>query len=352
MSTIDAQFLRGQVLGGAIFSGFSAQERGTIWGNIASFRGIIPSLSKFFRDINFLEACVDAVKWLVTVPPGGTVFTALGRYYTRKEESQRVQTTETTFQPKTGSPTYCKRLGYLQLFAFAMRHHQSLPKAPVKKNLKTIPRVKADREILQRFACLAAELGFNTPEVQVLKGSLNPLLILDTQESVPLLVTTGPGESIKHRCGLPHTDTFETDRKYLFLHNLCEERDETSEGVTSFFVLKSWFAAFFNPPRWTRSVVSTESPHPPLPQAAHQHVHGGDVDMEPPSPDQREHMHEQQQIMPGQDVQRTDMEQIQETIQSVQESMSWSAKEANRRLEMEQETNPYPSELFGNPSHP
>ena len=78
---------------------------------------------------------------------------------------------------------------------------------------------------------------------------------------------TGPGERIKYRHGLPRINTFKEDRKYLFLYNLCEERDDISEGITSFFVLKSWFIAFFDPPcGLTRVGLSAEglSPEPPL----------------------------------------------------------------------------------------
>ena len=44
--------------------------------------------------------------------------------------------------------------------------------------------------------------------------------------------------------------------------------------------------------------------------------------------------------------------QVQETIQSVQQTMSWYTKEANRRLEIEQNTQTYTDQLFGEPSHP
>ena len=66
-STLDAQFVRGQILGGAIFSGFSTPECAIICENVLAFKGIIPSLSTFFRDIHLLEACADGMKWLVTV---------------------------------------------------------------------------------------------------------------------------------------------------------------------------------------------------------------------------------------------------------------------------------------------
>ncbi len=341
-STLDAQFLGGQVLGGAVFSGFSDQERAIIWENIRVFKGIIPSLSKFFKDIHFLRACVDGLKWLVTVPCDKTVFSTFEHWYRGNGETQLIQTTETTVESIKTSPILCKRLGFLQLCAFFMRHHQNLPKAPVKKNLKTIPRAKADLEVLQRFAALAFQLGFKSPEIIALKGDLAPLPILDAQKPIPLLVTTGPGESIKQRCGFPHTNTFEEDKKYLFLQNLCEVRDETGEGITSFFVLKSWFTAFFNPPEWTRSVLSTERPNPPPPQTHHQHMDEEDANMgdwRPQIPGQREHEHERQQTIQVQDLKRR------------QQTLSWYAKEANRELEIEQETQPYLDKVFGNLSN-
>jgi hypothetical protein len=296
------------------------------------------------------------LKYLVTVEKDKTVFTTLRDCYTRKVESQLIQTSETTFWSKTASSTQCKMLRYLVLIAFAMRSHQNLPKAPIKKNLKTIPRVKANQKVLQRFAALAEQLGFNSPQIKALKGDLDPLSILVTQESVPLLVTTGLGESMKQRCRRLHANTFEEDRKYLFLQNLCKERDETSEGITSFFVLKSWFSAFFNLPQCKRPVLSTKNPNSTLPQAHHQHVDKDDVNIEdsrPRSPDQREQEQEQeqQQIIQVQDPQRIDKDkQIQETIEFVQQIMSDYAKEANRRLD-ERETHPSSSSLFGNLSH-
>ena len=276
VSTKDAEYLCGRVRGGTIFSDFSSQEREIIWENILSFKGIIPSLYKFFKDIHFLKACVNGVKWLVTVPSDKTLFAALEDCYSSSRESQQLQITETSFGSEKGSQTYRMRLGILGLFAFAMREHQSLPKALVKKNPKTIPKLTADLEVLQRFAVLAYQLGFSSPEIQKLKGDADPLLILDAQESAPLLVTTGPAVSLKQRCGLPHTDNFEVDRKYLSLYNLCEERDEIGEEITSFFVLKSWFHAFFDPPRLKRPVLNLLRPKSSHIHAGHS-VRGADI---------------------------------------------------------------------------
>lgn len=75
----------------------------------------------------------------MTVPPDETVLTALEKAYSQRE-TQLVQTSETTFGSEIESRAYCIKLGYLGLFAFALRDYRDLPKASRKKNLKEIPR--------------------------------------------------------------------------------------------------------------------------------------------------------------------------------------------------------------------
>jgi hypothetical protein len=50
---------------------------------------------------------------------------------------------------------------------------------------------------------------------------------------------------------------------------LCEERDDISDRITSFFVLKSWFTAFFDLPWLTRPDLSAESLNSLSPPAAY-----------------------------------------------------------------------------------
>lgn len=338
VSTLDARYLQGQVLGGAIFSGFSTQERAIIWGNILAFKGIIPSLSKFFQDMHLLQACVNSIRWLVTVPPDQTVFTALREVYIQRE-TQVIQTSETTFRSEHGSRSYCMRLAYLGLFAFAMRDYKDLPKAPGDKDLKEMPRAKADREVLQRLASFAYQLGFNTPEIEMLKEDLGPPPITDAPEVIPITVTIGPGENIKRRCGLPRTNTFKGDKEYLYLDNLCREKDETGEGVTSFFVLKSWFIAFFG--LWPGSASSTESSNPPSP-VPYQHVGEEDVSMGEAllgTPNQRGLVQEEEQIIEEQEVERlnTDVVMKETAVQIIKKPLI----EASGAIQDEEDT------LFG-----
>ncbi|OBT56673.1 hypothetical protein VE04_03814 [Pseudogymnoascus sp. 24MN13] len=259
VSTSDSQELSIAIFNGAIFSGFSSQERRVIWGNILKFRGIIPSLSTFFEDMHLLEACVNCIRWLVTVPTDQadqTLFTALGEAFQSQggtQCTQVVQTTETTFRLVKGNPTYCMKLGYLQIIAFAMKDYRDLPKQSVKKNLIEIARPKADSEVLQKGASFAKQLGFSTPEIERLKG-MEPLKFSEVEALVPVPKTAVV--KIKRRSGMPHTDTFEEDRQHLYLHNLFQS-EEADEGITSFYVLQSWFNAFFG--TWAIPVPSTDS---------------------------------------------------------------------------------------------
>ncbi|KAG9229518.1 hypothetical protein BJ875DRAFT_355158, partial [Amylocarpus encephaloides] len=167
-STLDAEYLRGKILGGAIFSGFSAQERAVIYENVLAFKGVIPSLFTFFQDIHLLQAYVDSFKLLVTVDSDQTLYTALGRGYTNRRQTERAQTSETTFRSQTASLRDYLRLGCLQLFAFALRNYKHLSKPPAKGNVKEMPRARADPEVIQQFTVLSAQLGFNSPEIDAL----------------------------------------------------------------------------------------------------------------------------------------------------------------------------------------
>ncbi|KFY68145.1 hypothetical protein V496_01265 [Pseudogymnoascus sp. VKM F-4515 (FW-2607)] len=219
ISASDSHELSTAISNGAIFSGFSSEERSIIWGNILKFRGIIPSLSTFFEDILLLEAC----------------------------------TSDTTFHLVKGNPTYCMKLAYLQMIAFAMRDYRDIPKQSVKKNLTEIARPKADIEVLQKGASFAKQLGYSTPEIERLEG-MEPLIFSEVEALAPVPKTAVV--EIKRRSGKLRTDTFEEDRRHIFIHNLLQS-DKAGDGITSFYVLKSWFNAFFG--TWAIPVPNTDS---------------------------------------------------------------------------------------------
>lgn len=143
------------------------------------------------------------------------------------------------------------------MIIFAMVYYKDMPKAPAGKNLKEMPRARADAEVIQKYASFARQEGFTSPEIERLTENFQPLKAVDDKSPAPITITTGPGVSLKRRCGLLHMDTFKTDKNYLSLRNLYEENDATGEGITSFFALKCWFIGFFGP--LTGPVIDTES---------------------------------------------------------------------------------------------
>jgi Protein of unknown function (DUF3723) len=68
---------------------------------------------------------------------------------------------------------------------------------------------------------------------------------------MPLLVTSGPRVPRKQRYGLPNAQAYKEDRKFIFINNLHNESYKQGEGITSFFVLRSKYFAFFGRPKRT-----------------------------------------------------------------------------------------------------
>jgi hypothetical protein len=62
--TVDAEFLCGQVRREEVFSAFDDREQDDIWSRLEGFKGLIPSLVTFFKDILYLERLANCVKQL------------------------------------------------------------------------------------------------------------------------------------------------------------------------------------------------------------------------------------------------------------------------------------------------
>ena len=247
-STLDAQKLRGKVLGGDVFPAFNQPEREEIWNRLQSFKGLVPSLYGFFEDIKLLEAWANCLKWVVHLGARDTVSSALRKTYTGANQatgSALVQETETTFNPVPADLAYQMDLGCRQLWAFAMRYHREIPKKPSDKNLLARPTPMVDTRKLREMADLANRLGFESSEITALKQHPNSTdSSAVTGNNRPILVTAGPGETRKERCGMPHIQSYQDDRKFVFIPHLHDDRNEQSEGITSFFRLRSVYSNF------------------------------------------------------------------------------------------------------------
>jgi len=249
LSTLDAKVLRGQVLGGEIFGAFSEQERVAIWGRLQAVDGLIPSLFTFFEDVKYLEACANCVKRLVSLSPRDTVSTALEKAFcdaNQRADRAVIQVTESSFTSSPASLADRVDLGYRQLHAYAMRHYLQMPREPKGKELLARLMVNTDETVLRDFADLADRLGFGSPEITALKQCPKSTVARARSErSKPLLVTDGAGEIKKRRCGLPRVEDYVEDGEFLFVNHLHNEEEEQGEGITSFFVRKSVYFAFF-----------------------------------------------------------------------------------------------------------
>ena len=68
-STSDVERLRGQVREEKIIGAFNDQQRDHFLTKLLLVNGLIPSLYTFFRDLQYLQACVDCVKRLISLSP-------------------------------------------------------------------------------------------------------------------------------------------------------------------------------------------------------------------------------------------------------------------------------------------
>ena len=260
-STSDAETLRSQIHGGQIFGAFNDQEREHILTKLLLVDGIIPSLHTFFRDLGYLQACVNCVKRLTSLSPGQTLFNAMEYIFTginQRDGQVTLQIAESEFVSRPGTAADQINLGYQQIHAYAMRNFLDMPQELHDENLLAIPKKEADKGRLRRFAELAQRLGFESPEITMLKE--NPHSTTEGATNIPskpVLVTSGNGVIKKRRCGLPATGTYKEDSRFLYLNDIYTTCDERSEGITSFFVRRSVFFAFYGRHPWTNMNSAT-----------------------------------------------------------------------------------------------
>lgn len=249
------------MLGGKIFCSFSQQECEGIWARLQAIHDLIPFLFTFFENFKYFDSCTDCLKWLVCIGPQNTVFTAMKQTYSGVNQmmnSALVQETEFTFFSVPAGLTDQKDLGYRQLRAFAMQYYRKIPKKLSEKSLLTKPRAMVDTTKLHEMADLADQLGFEFSEIAALKQYLkSEESVMVTQNNRPLLITDGSDEARQKRCKMSHIQSYEEDCKYLFISHLHNDKDEQTEGITSFFQLWSVYLKFLEIPEPVNTVKTT-----------------------------------------------------------------------------------------------
>ena len=248
-SAQDFDGLQSQLRSGKIFCTLGDVAREDILARLKSIDGMIPSLFTFFKDLQYLQVCVDSVKRLTSLTNQETVMAAMERIFTGLNQAPNqvvTQITESTFTIRAGSQKEQVGLGYRQLFLFAMRHILDMPKESRGHNILAKATSNIDETVLCSFGKLANKLGFESPEITALRQLSSSRL--PPQESTsfqPALTTDGLGEPIASRCGLPRKQTYERDCKNLFFHNLHTKESAYSSDITSFYVLRARYLAFF-----------------------------------------------------------------------------------------------------------
>lgn len=167
--------------------------------------GLIPSLHTLFRDVGYLEHCVNCVKRLTALSPQQSLSRSMkGRFTGANQRHGRVkvQVTEGKFVYRQGTPEDQVDFGYRQLYAFAMRHWPDMPKEPEIEDPQMKAPTKADEATLGHFADLAAELGFHSDQITDLQQySGRGDAPAEYHQSNPILVTSGKGVHVKKGAG-------------------------------------------------------------------------------------------------------------------------------------------------------
>jgi hypothetical protein len=252
---------------GQIFTEFSQPEREVIWGDLRSVGGLIPSLFTFFEDLKYLIACAGCLKQLLRPSRPDTVYTAFKRSFTYSNQvgnQYTLEVAESTFVVKPGQVDRLD-IGYRQLWLYAMRHYREIPKEAKSKLLAKVVVERADENILSALAVLANRVGFESAEIYDLKrrssdSDIARNMLLNTRRpdqyqynnsTLEASVFSSPSlasDSLKTpqtRCGFPDEDSYEQDRKSIFITHIHCDGEEEGEEITSFFVRRSVYLAFF-----------------------------------------------------------------------------------------------------------
>jgi hypothetical protein len=276
----DAIMLSRNLTKGCIFKAFDERERAHIKANILALSAdrLIPSLHTFFEDINFMQGPAECVKRLVS--------RSLKNYFTdvnQDSQSCKFQVSASKFETRSGTPADRLDLGYRQTWIMAMREYRAIPsrgrKATGDRLAKAV--TSTNEKTLCEFGALTYRLGFESdqirdlvqrsPDHEIARSALlkarnqneyrydstafdryveTMVEFFNTASEVPesasLTKDQDYSDELPKRCGLPILQHHEADRELLFIDNLHGKIEH--RGVTSFFIRRSVYLAFFGLP--------------------------------------------------------------------------------------------------------
>jgi myosin heavy subunit len=224
----DADQLHNDLTKGRIFGAFTEQERAAIWIELlaASTDRLIPSLFTFFEDARYLRGPAGYMKRLMKLSNDDQVSRTLKHRFTganQRIDTCMVQVSESQLEARPGNLHDQLGLGCRQMWIMMMRSDE--------------------KSVLSNWKNLGHLLGFETHQIQTFaRDSADRDIGPDPESSCH-------DKQLK-RCGIPRRGDQWHDKTLLFADALHGTID-SSAGVTSFFVRRSVYLAFFGVPRFT-----------------------------------------------------------------------------------------------------
>jgi hypothetical protein len=271
------------------------EKRASIWDNILSIEGLIPSLYTFFEDLKLLRPCAEIIKSLIELPLNGSLREMIEQRFTgcnQSSDTYYYQITETTWGTMKGGLQERVEFGWQQLLFYILRHSRKMNGWCPKKEIGRPKPVAMEPDPITwyEFGQLASRLGFDSTRIrelntddpykksarEYLQKSHRSLHTIDKASfescikqiaktlqtatekeqrlAMPVLVTSSAGESLSRRCGRFFETAHDQDRDFLFLGTLHDTSSiQRGNSITSFFVRRSIYFAFFG--TWPASSV-------------------------------------------------------------------------------------------------
>ncbi|KAI9147309.1 Cytochrome P450 monooxygenase FSL4 [Paramyrothecium foliicola] len=283
----DHNKLQQLLLTGKILGGIPEPKKQELWERMcnASRTCLIPSLFTFFEDRKFLACAAETLRHIFDVKPGNTLTCTLEGSFTdinQKSDRCKIQVSSRLFATIPGDKEVRKDLGIQQLWLAAGRDHNELPPEPRKKVRLVQPKTALNASTLFELASLAFQLGFESDKIynilktdpdrqiaeQALQTARRPeyFQYLDREESIQKMVdifrtatafsnssavgdfSRGECEKTPRRYGTPLDEDQKYERIHLFLPALEDYVQERNGNITTLFIRKSVYWAYFGRP--------------------------------------------------------------------------------------------------------
>jgi hypothetical protein len=269
----DKERLYGQLRGGNIFGAFNEQEREAIWEIVLviSSDRLIPSFYSYFEDINYFQGPVKCIKPLLD--SRDSVSAALLRAF--KDENRSVgqyvvQESESRFVVRPGD--LAEDFALRQIWMIAMRYsgakldwqpskatlcaiathayHLGFQSAPILNLMQGSP----DRQIARKTLLEARRPDRFQYDAAAFEDYIDQIVrffstaeALTEEETRNIYEVDNDGRPPK-RCGVPNLRDHDRDKLSLFLDTLHDTNEKQYPEMTSFFVRRSVYFAFWGKP--------------------------------------------------------------------------------------------------------